>query len=224
MRTTVGQLRQLIVEALGKETLDAQRLTSDKRNRRYVKPTMEEFASKWQGQDVFVRFEQPHAGLPVSLNRQHTYGDVWGVWGFSLLHPWPNWKHFTNMKNVYVFRLKSGSRTLDTKAYSETDWIRDEKLLRSQFGDDVDNALKLHQEYPNNYSDPAKMQPGERIYSVVDRISTGRSGSVENNRILRRLGYDAIVDTLHVFDSGAYRPAVAGAALMTSVIEIVDSF
>jgi len=199
--------------------------------------TFEQFKKDWSGKNVFVRFEKPHSGIPVSLNRNQTYGDVWGVWGFHLKYSWPEKPSFlVSMQDVYVYRLVSGSRVFDTGAkYTESDFERDEKILRKNYGDDVDvpkhwrDSMIKHivADYGDDYDvssivGPAleDLSPIKRLDAIISMMKTTK----QRNFIYRKLGYDAVIDSSGIITRGVYAPAVAGVVLDTTKIQILDSY
>ncbi len=197
--------------------------------------TFEEFRSEWDGKDAFLRFEDPSPAskqewVPASLNRDSSYGDIWGVWSFYLRHAWPKSKgSLTRMSAAYIFVLKGG-RVLDTGSYSESDFARDFRLIENKYGKDAGNASSFLEErrllieaegLPPDGPDFPDLSPADRIYRVVQHVhGTTRS----TNFVLRKIGYDVLIDSAGVVSEGSYSPSVSAVVLNPALIDVVDSF
>lgn len=214
MRLTIGQLRQIIRES-----------------QRFPKRTFEEFQERWDNKPVYVRFENNSPGIPVSLNRDFTYGDIFGIWSFYLEYGWPEKPaYLTRMSDVYIFEVKT-DRVLDTSTYNEAALKSDVGKLRKLYGSAVDNAQNNEDrkrdiwpsEVGTEYDQQllSEMSPGRQLYQIVSQI---KGSTKSTNFIFRNLGYDVIIDSGADVSEGVYAPAVSAVVLDPRVVNIIDSF
>ena len=196
--------------------------------------SFEDFRKEWEGQDVFIRFEnkkfsESDKWVPASLNRDSTYGDIWGVWSFSLKHAWPTQKYLTNLGTAYILKSKS-AKIVDTESYSEKDLERDISVLQREYGDKVQNASKEYEENKElcrqegletcQYNDPNDGPPFYRLYHIVqDILGTTKS----TNIVFRKLGYQLIIDSAAIVSEGVYAPSVSAVFLDPTALEVVDA-